>query len=92
MALVRATCERGVLALSHVETKIYSIFGITMRAWPVARSIFDAPLGERSERADDKLDNIRQNAQRAARQARQRLAILAGFRAARLTDLPATTP
>ena len=28
-----------------------------MRAWPVARSIFDAPLGERSERADNKLDN-----------------------------------
>ena len=34
---------------------------ITMRAWPVARSIFDAPLVsslcERSERADNKLDN-----------------------------------
>ena len=36
---------------------------VTMRAWPVARSIFDAPLGaceracERSERADNKLDN-----------------------------------
>ena len=31
---------------------------VTMRAWPVARSIFDAPLlCERSERADDKLDN-----------------------------------
>ena len=31
---------------------------LTMRAWPVARSIFDAPLGacERSERADNKLD------------------------------------
>ena len=29
---------------------------ITMRAWPVARSIFDAPL-ERSERADNRLDN-----------------------------------
>ena len=29
--------------------------GFTMRAWPVARSIFDAPL-ERSERADNKLD------------------------------------
>ena len=32
----------------------------TMRAWPVARSIFDAPLRaslcERSERADNKLD------------------------------------
>ena len=33
----------------------------TMRAWPVARSIFDAPLGasplcERSERGDNKLD------------------------------------
>ena len=27
-----------------------------MRAWPVARSIFDAPLGEKSERADSKLD------------------------------------
>ena len=31
---------------------------LTMRAWPVARSIFDAPLGERSERADNKLDNL----------------------------------
>ena len=31
----------------------------TMRAWPVARSIFDAPsLCERSERADNKLDNV----------------------------------
>ena len=30
---------------------------ITMRAWPVARSIFDAPLCERSERGDNKLDN-----------------------------------
>ena len=44
----------------------------TMRAWPVARSIFDAPLGreanergseraeanEGSERADNKLDNM----------------------------------
>ena len=29
-----------------------------MRAWPVARSIFDAPLCERSERADNRLDNI----------------------------------
>ena len=29
----------------------------TMRAWPVARSIFDAPLCEGSERADNKLDN-----------------------------------
>ena len=29
---------------------------LTMRAWPVARSIFDAPLCERSERADNKLD------------------------------------
>ena len=30
---------------------------ITMRAWSVARSIFNAPLeGERSERADNKLD------------------------------------
>ena len=28
-----------------------------MRAWPVARSIFDAPLGEKSERADKRLDN-----------------------------------
>ena len=37
----------------------------TMRAWPVARSIFlsfifDAPLGERSERADNKLDKVMQ--------------------------------
>ena len=33
----------------------YPLF--TMRAWPVARSIFDAPsLCERSERADNKLD------------------------------------
>ena len=32
-------------------------FRVTMRAWPVARSIFDAPsLCERSERADNKLD------------------------------------
>ena len=42
---------------------------VTMRAWPVARSIFDAPLGKRgkrtsgradertSERADNRLDN-----------------------------------
>ena len=30
-----------------------------MRAWPVARSIFDAPLCERSERADNKLDKVR---------------------------------
>ena len=30
---------------------------LTMRAWPVARSIFDAPLCERSERGDNKLDN-----------------------------------
>ena len=34
---------------------------LAMRSWPVARSIFDAPLGgrlcERSERADNKLDN-----------------------------------
>ena len=33
---------------------------VTMRAWPVARSIFDAPLAplcERSERADNRLDN-----------------------------------
>ena len=29
-----------------------------MHAWPVARSIFDAPLGERSERADNKLDKL----------------------------------
>ena len=29
-----------------------------MRAWPVARSIFDAPLCERSERADNKLDKV----------------------------------
>ena len=29
---------------------------VTMRAWPVARSIFDAPLEERSERGDNKLD------------------------------------
>ena len=32
---------------------------VTMRAWPVARSIFDAPLCERSERGDNKLDNAR---------------------------------
>ena len=34
-----------------------------MRAWPVARSIFDAPLGvcERSERADNRLDKHRHN-------------------------------
>ena len=32
---------------------------VTMRAWPVARSIFDAPLGcEGSERADNRLDNM----------------------------------
>ena len=31
-----------------------------MRAWPVARSIFDAPLCERSERADNKLDKPRE--------------------------------
>ena len=38
-----------------------SYLRITMRAWPVARSIFDAPLElcERSERADNKLDNLR---------------------------------
>ena len=30
-----------------------------MRAWPVARSIFDAPLCERSERADNKLDKMK---------------------------------
>ena len=30
-----------------------------MRAWPVARSIFDAPLCERSERGDNKLDKRR---------------------------------
>ena len=35
-----------------------ALLSITMRAWPVARSIFDAPLGERSERADNRLDDI----------------------------------
>ena len=34
---------------------------ITMLAWPVARSIFDAPLCERSERADNKLDKSNHN-------------------------------
>ena len=35
-------------------------FTNTMRAWPVARSIFDAPfICERSKRADTKLDNVR---------------------------------
>ena len=32
-----------------------------MRAWPVARSIFDAPLCERSERADNRLDKAPAN-------------------------------
>ena len=30
---------------------------LTMRAWPVARSIFDAPLREKSKQADNKLNN-----------------------------------
>ena len=37
---------------------------VTMRAWPVARSIFDAPL-ERSERGDNKLDNRARRARKA---------------------------
>ena len=48
--------------------KFGTSFAFTMRAWPVARSIFDAPLCslmlpyaplcERSERGDNKLDNF----------------------------------
>ena len=50
----RYTRERG--DRPNFEPRVHRF---TMRTWPVARSIFDAPLGERSERADNKLDKHR---------------------------------
>ena len=47
-------------ALRAAGQATYGKFVLTMRAWPVARSIFDAPcfmlICEGSERADNKLD------------------------------------
>ena len=43
-----------------------------MRAWPVARSIFDAPCG-RSERAENRLDSPNQVLTHAARTAAKQL-------------------
>ena len=62
MRALKLTNERASPLTSHALSENFmtlkaSTALVTMRAWPVARSIFDAPLCERSEQADNKLDN-----------------------------------
>ena len=74
---LRAARGLGITA-TNVETPLGRFtFGKTPYHARMARRaqlIFDAPLGERSEQADNKLDNKTPGGSRCARQARQRLA------------------
>ena len=55
---LRYCTENGIGIMGSDRETWAKTLCFTMRAWPVARSIFDAPLGcERSERADNRLDN-----------------------------------
>ena len=49
--------KADVLIVSRREQNMFICLppDVTMRAWPVARSIFDAPLGEKSKRVDNRL-------------------------------------